>query len=144
MDHSGQHVAQVGNGRIAVPDSLRQRPQASLPSDRGQGSLFRLVWQVKIFKPLGCLRGENGRPERVGQLALGFYALENSLFAFPELPQILHARLDLPDDFFVEPARSLFAVTRDEGNGVALIEEHNDALHLKFADLQVLGNPREV
>ena len=83
-------------------------------------------------------------PQRVGEFALAFDALEDGLLALGELPQVLHARLDLADDLLVESAGAFFTIAGDKGYCVPLIQQADDTLHLKLADLQVLGDAREV
>src|SRR5688572_12005066 len=53
-------------------------------------------------------------------------------------------RLDLTDDLFVESSRAFLAIARDEGNGVALVEQLHDGFHLNLANLQVLSDSRAI
>src|SRR5262249_49734033 len=96
------------------------------------------------FEPLGVVGREDGGAQLVAELALVFDALEDGLLAVGELAEQGHALLDGAEEVLVESAGALLAVAGDEGNGVAFIEELDDALHLDFADLEVLGDPREV
>ena len=79
----------------------------------------------------------------LGRLPEGL-SLEDGLFALAQLTQQHHALLDRPQHLFIEAASLLLAVARDEGNGVALVEQAHHALDLHAADLQVLRDAREV
>src|SRR5262249_6477617 len=59
-------------------------------------------------------------------------------------PHLRDARLNLANDVLVQPAGAFLAVARDEGNGVALIEQLDHTLHLQAADLQILSDARAV
>ena len=84
-----------------------------------------------------------GLTQLVGQFALRLDTLEDRLFPVVKLANVADAGLNLADDFLVQTSRSLLAVTRDEGNRVALIEKLDDTLDLHLPDLQVLGDARE-
>src|SRR5262249_4187104 len=71
-------------------------------------------------------------------------ALGDGVFALGELAQQDDASLDDADLLLVEVAGPFLAVARDERDGVALIEQLNHALDLQLANLEVLGDAREV
>src|SRR5262249_43049930 len=68
----------------------------------------------------------------------------DGLLALGKLPQVAARVLDGADALLVQPAGALLAVTGDERHRVALVEQLHHALHLHLADLQVLGDPRQV
>ena len=139
-----QHLGQVGRDGIGAPDREGERFQTALAGFGGQRALFRLVGEVKVFKPLGRLGGEDVGFEGVGQFALVFDGLENGLLAFGQLAQLPDPGLNHADDFFVEPAGTFLAVARNKWDGVALVEQSDHALDLHLAYLQVLGDAREI
>src|SRR5262249_55536343 len=64
--------------------------------------------------------------------------------AFGEVAEVADAFLNNAQDFFIQPAGAFLAVAGDEGDGIFLVEQLDDRLDLHLADLQILGDPRQV
>ncbi len=144
VDQRAGHLGEVRHHGVARPHGDGERLQAALAGGGRQRALLRLVREVKVFEALGALGGGDGGAQLVGQPALVLDALEDGVLALGELPLGLHAPLHGADDFLVEPAGALLTVARDERDGVALVEQVDHGLDLQLADLQVLGDAREV
>jgi hypothetical protein len=144
VDHGGQHFRQVGHRRVGAPDRRGERLQAALPGHRRQRALLRLVGEVEVFEPLGGVGGQDRLAQLVGEFALPLDALEDRVLAVGQLAELADALLDGADDLLVEAAGALLAVAGDERDGVALVEQLHHAFHLHLADLQVLGDARQV
>ena len=136
--------------RTSVSVSSRvqiRRARGSSPRSRASDALVRFLGlngQVQVFEPLGVVGGADRRGEVGVQLPLRLDRLEDRLLPLGQLAQPLHAELDLADDHLVEVARPFLAVSRDERDGVPLVEELDDALHLHAPDLQVLRDSPQV
>ena len=61
-----------------------------------------------------------------------------------QLAEVGDPVLDPADDLLVQPAGPLLAVAGDERDRVLLVEQLHDGLDLDLADLQVLGDARQV
>ena len=144
VDERGQHLVEVGDDLVGLPDLHRQRLQAALAGRRRQALLLRLVGQVEVFEALGVVGVDDGRAQLVGELALPLDGAQDGLLALGHVAQSGDALLDRAQHLLVQPAGPLFAVAGDERDGVALVEELDDGLDLDLADLQVLRDPREV
>ncbi len=135
---------EVQEGLVAGPDPEGQGFQPALAGIGSLGALLGLERQVEVFEPLGVVGRADGGRQVGGHLPLGLDRLEDRLFPLGQLAQPLHAELDLVDDHLVEVARPFLPVSRDEGNGVPLIQKLDDALHLHAPNLQVLRDTPEV
>ena len=135
---------EIGEGFVAGPDPERQGLEALLAGLGGLASLLGLEGKIKILEPLGIVGRANGGGQVGRELSLAVDRLEDRLFPLGQLAQPLHAKLDLADDHLVEVAGRFLAVSRDEGNGVPIVQEPNDALDLRAPNLQVLRDTTQV
>ena len=122
LDELGRPGVEIGGQWRSRQDFLGQRLQPALAGQRGQRLLLGLERQVQIFQPLRALGGLDLGGQRLGQFALRFDGTQDRLLSFPQQTQFAQSLLDLPDLLFVQPARFVFAITRDERNGVASIQ----------------------
>ena len=119
----------------------------SRPFSRASEALLRffgLNGKVQVLESLGIVGRTNGGGQIGGELPLGLDRLEDRLFSLGQLAQPLHAKLDLADHHLVQVAGRFLAVARDEGNGVPIVQELNDALDLRAPNLQVLRDATQV
>ena len=132
-----------GRSRVSSRFQIR-RASGSSPLSRASDALVRffgLERQVEVFEPLGVVGRADAAARSRGQLPLGLDRLEDRLLPLRQLAEPLHAELDLADDHLVEVAGPFLAVARDERDGVALVQQLDDALHLHAPDLQILRDP---
>ena len=104
------------------------------------GAALGFVGEVEIFQPglavgLVQLAGQLG-----GQLALLFDGAQDHLAAIRQFAQVTEAALQGAQLAVVQTASHLFAVTGDEGDGGAFVQQANGGLHLFRAGIQLTGN----
>ena len=117
-------------------DLLGEQLQPTLARDRGARLAARAVRCVEVLELglRGC--GEELLLELGRQLALLLDRGEDGCAARFELDQIRPALFDRADLDLVEPARPLFAIPRDERNGVALVQERDHGRHTRCRQRQ--------
>ena len=121
---------------------VRQRFQPRLPGDLRLGPTLLAIGQVEIFQPLlggGCL--ELGA-QRIGHLPLLVDRLQDrlaTLFHFAQIAQALFERTQLA---IVETAGDLLAVTGDERDGGAAIQQFDGSIDLIGANAELIGDQR--
>lgn len=122
-------------GRV-VEQCVGQRAEAGFQGDLALGAALLLIRQVEVFETgLGVgeldVAGQFG-----GQLALFLDAGEDRAAAFFQFAQVAQALFQHAQLGIVEAAGDLFAVTGDEGNGGAFVEQGDgsgDLLRLNAA-----------
>ena len=139
VDQRRQHLVEVGDGRVAVPDRQGQRFQPLLAGRRGQGALLRLVGQVEVFEPLGVVGREDGGAQLVGQLALASMLLRMVCLRSASCRSRPTRSWIDAQHLLVQAAGPFLAVAGDERDGVALVEQLHHRLDLHLADLQDPG-----
>ena len=100
--------------------------------------------QIEIFEPLRGIGVQDGLTQIVAELALRFNAFQDGLLAVSELALKMDANPDLPKHVFRQAAGSLSSIACDERDGVAFVEQLDRAFNLQLANLQVLGDAREI
>ncbi len=144
-------IHKVGGASIEVltarrgrQDLIGQRLQPSFAGGRGQRLLLWLEGQVKIFELLERiaaldLRGQLGR-----ELALRVDRAQDRGLALIQQPQLGDSRLDVTDLLFIQPASLVLAIAGDEGDGVLVIQQPDDAFHLHGPKSQLTGDRRPI
>ena len=82
----------------------------------------------------------NGRRQFGGELALLLDTAQDGGLALGQASQIVQAAFNLAQLFFVQAARHLFAIARDKGNGIAVIEQGNRRRYLSPGQHQFSSN----
>ena len=118
----GVHVERL----ILREDGLRQGLQAALDGDARARLLFLFIRAVDIFRLGQRRRGGERGGDLVRHFALLGDGLGDLFFALFQAAQIGEAVVELAQHLVVAAARHLFAVARDERNGVALVDEVDD------------------
>ncbi len=121
---------QIERGLVRLENLPRQRLQPTLPRDRGQRLLLGLVGEIQIFEPARRVGLVDEPSQLVGQLALRLDRLEDGRLALGQHPQASRGDLDAANLLFVQPARLVLAIARNEGDRVALVEQLDRALDL--------------
>ena len=144
IDELLSRCGEIGESLVASPDPESQRFEALLAGLGGLRSLLGLEGKVKILESFGIVGRANGSGQVGRKLSLALDRLEDRLLTLSELTQPLDTKLDLADDHLVEVAGRFLAVSRDEGNGVRIVQKLNDALDLRAPNLQVLRDTTQV
>jgi len=135
---------EVEKGLVARPDPEGQGLESALAGIGSLGALLGLEREIEVFEPFGVVGRADGGRQVGGHFPLSLDRLEDCLLPLGQLAQPLHAELDLADDHLVEVARPFLPVSRNEGNGVPLIQKLDDTLHLHAPNLQVLRDTPQV
>ena len=119
---------------------IRQWLQPRLDGHLPLGAALGLVGEVEVFQTglavgLVQLAGQLG-----GQFALLFDGAQDHLAAIRQFTQVAEAALQGTQLAVVQTAGHLFAVTGDEGNGRAFVQQANGCLHLFRAGIQLTGD----
>ena len=126
-------------GRVGE-QKIGQRLQSGLAGDLRLGAAFWLEGQVEIFQPrLGVGAGELDQ-QFIRQLALLADALEDrfpAILQFAQVPEPLFQGAELR---IVQGPRHFLAVTGDEGNRRAGIQQLDGGLDLPFLGVQFRGD----
>ena len=142
--NSAARASRFGGRGRSRENLFGQRLEPALAGQRGQRLLLGLERQVEVFQPLGAISGLDLGRQRFGQFALRFDGAQDRLLSFPQQTQLAQTLLNLPDLLLVQPAGFIFAVTSDERNGVARIQQFDDALDARQRDLQRAGDRPEI
>ena len=129
VGHALVGVDEVGGAGVEIgallgpgEDLVGERAEALLAGPRGERLLLRPERQVQIFEPLDAVGLFDLAAELVGEFVLRFDRPQDRLLAFVELAQPGDAVADAADLLFVEPARLVAAVARDERHRVAFVQ----------------------
>jgi len=134
---AGQHFRILTR---VIKKRIRQRFQPRLPGDLALGSALGLVGQVEILQPtLGVRRIEAGQ-QFVGQLALLPDGLNDGGAPVLHLPAVTQPLIELAQLAVIQRTGDFLAVTGDEGNRRALVQQGHGGIHLALADAQFIGN----
>src|SRR5690606_8311147 len=104
---------------------------------------LRLERKVQVLERLLGLGCEDGRLQRVVELALLLDALQDRRAAVLEFRDILRALAYLAKLDFVQPARDFLAVASDEGQGRTLAEEREGTLDVGRRQRKFVRDPRD-
>ena len=131
------------HGVGAVPplgqQQLRQRRQSLFTGHGGTGAALLLIGAVQVLHLRQRPGAVDGRRQLRRQLLL---SLDGGLHLLPpllQIPQIGEPVLQLPQGGVVHAAVKLLPVAGDEGNGVALIQQVDDVLHMDRRGSQLLS-----
>ncbi len=102
---------------------IRQRLQPSLQRDLRLGAALRLVGQIQIFEVCLVRRQRHCLQQLRRHLALLGDGRDDGRTAIFQLAQITQPLLQQTQLNIVQPARRLFAITRDERHGRALVQQ---------------------
>ena len=143
----GHTVGEVRFGRdggielaILRQQCQRQRFEPALARDLGARLAFGFVRAIEILHRLEGRRGVELGRQLVGQLLLRGNLGLDRIAALGQLAQVFQPGLDVPDLHFVQPARDLFAVARDERDRVAVVQEGDGGGDLVQRDGQFFGD----
>ena len=120
----------------------RQRLQPLFPRDARARAPLLLEGQVDVFQLLHLQRPVERFLDLGRELSLLLDALFDLLLALHEISEARKLALDGAHLLFVEFARRLLAVARDERHGVSLVEERDRRLRLLCSDAQSARNSR--
>ena len=131
------------HGVGAVPplgqQQLRQRRQPFFTGHGGTGAALLLIGAVQILHLRQRPGVVNGLRQLRRQLLL---SLDGGLYLLPplfQIPKIVQPVLQLSQGGVVHAAVKLLPVAGDEGNGVALIQQVDDVLHMDRRGSQLLS-----
>ena len=120
-------------------DELCQRLQAPLAGDRCAGLALGTEGAVDVVH-FGDGHGAiDGRRDLVGQLALGVDEVLDLFLTLLQVAQSGQTLIQGAEDIIIQASRDLLAVTGDEGDGVALVDEGNGLFHLVGGEIEFLG-----
>ena len=127
----GRSVVQVRRGGSCVEHFANQRLQAPFAGNRRQCSLLGLVRKIKVFQPFGGRSGLDVRRQFLGQLPLRLDRLEDRLLPLGQHRSPRDRLLDTANLLVVQTARLILAITGNEGDGVAVIQESDGTFDLR-------------
>ncbi len=143
VDESGGEGVERIAGGLLFPEIFGEGFETLLARDGGLGAALGPVGQIEIFE-LGLVeRGLDARFQLVGEFALFGDGGEDRLAAVDEVAEIGEVLFDRADLHFIEVAGGLFAVTRDEGDGAAVVEQLDDGGDAAHRQVQGLRNVKE-
>ncbi len=119
---------------------IGQRLQPRLPGDFGLGAALRLERKIDVLETPLAVGSHDCRFERGVQLALLADGIENRGATLFQLAQVIQTLLQRSKLRIVERAGNFLAVTRNERNGGAAVEQRHRRLDLLFANAQFFGN----
>ena len=131
-----QNVARLKLLRV---DNVRQRFQAFFDRHRSARFAFLLIRTVNVLHLGHSASLIQSLDYFVRQLALLFDRRSNLVFSFLQVLKIFQSVRKFPEHLIVASAVHLFSVTRDERNGVALFDQHNDVAGIVFPDFEFFG-----
>ena len=137
------HVAQGQGPRVlgrVRQEPVRQGFEPGLPGDLGLGAALGFVGEVEVLQALLGVRPQDLGAQCVGQLSLFLDAAQHRVPAVPKLAQVAQAFLQEAQLDVIQAAGDLLAVTGDEGDGRALVEQGDGRLHLGRVGLDILGD----
>ena len=80
----------------------------------------------------------------LGEFPLRLNRTKDGLLALGQQPHLGQPSLNLPNLFLVQPARLVFTITGDEGNGIALVEQLYRGLDLTQGDIQTASDLSQI
>ena len=144
--HTLFRIQESGGGGLrirAVPalsqQQLGQRLQALFPGHGGPGPALLLIGAVQVLHLRQGGGVVNGGGQLLGELPLAVDGVFDLLPALGQVPQIVQPVLQGPQGRVVHAAVELLAVAGDEGDGVALIQQVDDILHMGQGLFQLPG-----
>ena len=133
------HLDGGGVGLLLGQQKLRQRLQSPLTGNRGAGLSLGAEGAVDIVH-LGDGHGTvDGGHDLGGQLALGVDEVLDLLLALFQIAQGGQTLLQSTEDSIVQATRDLLAVTGDEGDGIALVDEGDGLFDLVYGEVEFFG-----
>ncbi len=117
-------------------NQISQTLQALFFSNRGPRPPFGAVRQVQVFQAGQGLRPQNRLAQLRGQLALLRDGSQDGIPPLVQGAQPAQMFLHLPQLLFIQRAGHLFAVARDKGDGVALVQQTNSRGHAAGLHIQ--------
>ena len=138
-----RHFRQIcRNGGPICEDRIGERSKAALAGDFGAGAALRLVGQIKVFQ-LRLGPGLHDLDHQlVGHLALTGDGIDDGGAARIEFAQIYETFRKRAQLGVIKPSGHFLAVTGDEGNGRALVQQGHRRLHLIGAGVDFGGDER--
>ena len=126
--------------RTILKDRLQKRPQPVLACNHRPRAALGLVGQVDILQ-LRLGRGlQDLRLQRIGHLPLFGDGGQDRRPPRLHLAQIGQPLRQRPQLGIVQPARHLFAIARDEGNGGPFIQKADGRRHLRRLRADLCGD----
>ena len=127
-------------GSAVGKDRAQQRFQPVFAGDHGLGSPLGLEGQIQVFKHgLGVCAGD-GAGQCVSQFALSGYFRKDARAPFFQIAQIVQPFRQPAQLRIVKAACHLFAIARDEGHGIATIQQCDRGGDLFGTRANVSGN----
>ena len=112
--------------------------QTLLPGHGGAGAALLLIGTVQVLHLRHGGGGVDGGGQLVRQLALIFNGLLHLIPAGLEVAQVGQPGFQIPQGGVVHGSMHFFPVPGDEGNGVALVHQGDDILHIFQLLVQLL------
>ncbi len=123
---------------------MRQGLELPLTGNLSEGQTSWLEGKIEILEFLRILRSLDPRSHVLGQPALPFDRSQDRLAAICQLPGPSHKLSHETDLPFIQPTGLVPAVTGDEWNGVALVEEFGRRLNGRDGQSGPLGDAPEI
>ena len=137
VDEVGGARVEIGRRLVLRQDLLGQRAEALLVSLRGERLLLGPIRQIQIFEPLHAVGPLDLLAELVGERMLRFDRSQNRLLALVQQAKLRDALADAADLLFIEPARLVAAVARDERHRVAVVQQGDGAGDFVLVDAEL-------
>ncbi|MND65447.1 hypothetical protein D3C80_568160 [compost metagenome] len=129
-------------GSAVFPDGFRKRAETAFTGDFRAGAAFRLIGQVEVFQ-LRLGPGLHDLDHQlVGHLALTGDGIDDGGAARIEFAQIDETFRKRAQLGIIKSSGHFLAVTGDEGNGRALVQQGHRRLHLIGAGVDFGGDER--
>ena len=144
IDEVGGAFVEIGCRRVGGEDLTGEGLEPPLPGNLRQRELPWLEGKVKVFELLGACGSLDPLLERLGKLSLPLDRAEDRLLAVGDLPSLRDRLRDPADVDLVEPSGLIAPITRQEGNGVPLVEESYHRIDTADRQVEFLGNRPEI
>ena len=116
-----------------------KRLESLCASYRRTGGALRLVWAVYILNFNEGFRIVKSKGYLGGELALLVYKVLYRNASFLKIAQVLKSVVKVTKGRVVKSARHFLTVSRNKGNGIALVDKVDGAFYLFFFDAELLG-----
>ena len=136
--NSSAYFSIVGSYTSLLENVVCKRLESLVASDGGAGLSLRSEGKVDILKlnERFCVVKSEG--DLGSELLLRFDEVRDLLTALVHLAKIVESVVKVTKSRIVKSAGNLLTVTRDEGDGVSLVDEGDGLLDLLLLDVKLL------
>ncbi len=132
-------VCDISLGKRLLEDMVRQTLQASFTSDHGASAALGFIRGVQVLEGSHGLRCQDGGFELIREFALLFDGSQDSIPALLDLAQADDFICHDPDLLIIKGAGHFLAITGDERDSIAFVQQTDGGLHLGGFDFYLVS-----